>query len=344
MVQKVANTQPPAFRKGARTIRPSNNPAKNDLIIADWLRRIDIRYGRLKTRITKLVKDQNVFGLKKGAVTNAALDFSRGSDPVRIDRFMTWLRKQEKSGAIDILPAIHRKGYWTEPLIRQNFIKGGNVASNEVRALTRGTSIGTNFSIPVIGRTGKSVNALMAQPQSIARIRMIQTRTLNGVRGITQTMNNQIFDVIGQGFLDGISPTQMARNIVDRVDKIGITRARLIARTESTEAYGEGALAEFQNVSGIIGETVLSQWWATLDSRVRRSHFDRHGKIFTDEQMRILLGEPNCRCSPLPYIESIEGKATLSKASTFTNAAIVVMGEDYWQTHDWSQACECCSA
>lgn len=41
------------------------------------------------------------------------------------------------------------------------------------------------------------------------------------------------------------------------------------------------------------------------------SSIGRHGRIYTREEGRALLGEPNCRCSLLPYIPSIQEKPTL---------------------------------
>ena len=338
-------TQTTAFRKGARTIAPSNNPAKNDDIISRWNGKVDTRFNNLKNRITRLVGKNDVFGLSSGATSDAQrtqtnkLDFSRGTDNTRINQFMVWLRNMEKADKIDI---IYNTG-WADPQIRQNFARGGSVASKDVTALTAGTESGALYT--PIGTSGRTLSTFMGQRMSTARIKLAHSRVLNGMRGVTVAMNNQIANVLAEGLTEGIGATAMARRINDRVDKIGITRAKLIARTESNQIYNEGALMEFDNASGMIGETVLSQWWATLDNRVRASHLARHGKVFKREDAMLLIGEPNCRCSLLPYIESIEGEVKLSKASTFTNSIILNMqDEECWAKYDWREVCTCCAA
>jgi len=45
-----------------------------------------------------------------------------------------------------------------------------------------------------------------------------------------------------------------------------------------------------------------------LDERVRGSHVFRHGKVYTREEAELLIGDPNCRCALLPWIESIHGE------------------------------------
>lgn len=335
------NAQPAEFRKGQRRIRPSNNPAKNDDIVAKWNRQVTARYANLKAAITITIVKNDAFGLQaRNVATPAPVGaFARGTDATRIQGFMAWLERQERAGVIQIVqrPGRKSKQPWTDTLIRQNFTRGGVVASQEVSALVTGTPTGLGVSIPTIGASGQGLINFMTQPQSASRIRIIQSRTWTGMKGITAQMNSQIRDVLADGILAGRGASQIARDINGRVDAIGEVRARMIARTESNQAYNEAALVEYDNVSGIIGETVLSQWWATRDFVTRASHRRRHGKVFEQADAQLLIGEPNCRCALLPYIESIEGKAEVSKSESFLANVIAV---DYW-LKEWPK-CACC--
>jgi SPP1 gp7 family putative phage head morphogenesis protein len=143
------------------------------------------------------------------------------------------------------------------------------------------------------------------------------TSTWQGLSGVTEQVNTQVAGVLADSLASRATLPQTAAAIRDRIDKIGVSRSELIARTETVQSNNMGALAEYDIAAEIIGEPVLVQWQATLDNRVRPHHLARHGKIFTSDEAAVLLGEPNCRCSVLPYIESVEGKAEMSKASTF---------------------------
>jgi SPP1 gp7 family putative phage head morphogenesis protein len=59
----------------------------------------------------------------------------------------------------------------------------------------------------------------------------------------------------------------MARVLSDRVDKIGKTRATVLARTEVINAHAEGTLKRFEELG--VGEvTVKAEWQAAGDNRV----------------------------------------------------------------------------
>jgi SPP1 gp7 family putative phage head morphogenesis protein len=335
----LTNAQLPSFKKRGRTILPSSNPAKNDDIIARWIVDATKRYKSLKKAVNKTVVKNDAFGLRVQNVATAAPKgkFSRGRDDTRIKGFMTWLRANEKTTVLQRVKRPSRKAPqpWTDVYLRQNYTRGAVQANEQLRLLTEGTPIGLSATIPAFGESGKALTSFNQLPMSAARIGIAQTRTWEGMQGITAQMNAQIADTLAQGLLSGKGAIQIARDINGRIDAIGLTRAKLIARTEATQIYNEAALAEFDHVSGIIGEQILVQWQATLDDRVRATHLARHGKIFTSEQAQLLLGEPNCRCSVLPYIESIEGKAKLSKASTFINVA--EFRSDYDRMEYWSR-------
>ena len=173
---------------------------------------------------------------------------------------------------------------------------------------------------PTIAGPG-GVLGIFHQPFHSERVGLIYTRVFHELEGVTRAMDSQISETLSSGMIEGIGPEEMARRLNGRVDKIGLTRSKLIARTEMVETYNQAAVSEFARASSIIGEPIHVQWWTALDERVRSSHAVRHGKIFTQEEGLQLLGEPNCRCSLLPWIESADGKAKLSKAKTFKRAA-----------------------
>lgn len=152
--------------------------------------------------------------------------------------------------------------------------------------------------------------AAFNRPFHANRVALIYTRAFNELKGITAAMDQQISRVLAQGLVEGIGVGEMARRINNRVDKVGISRARTLARTEIVRTFNEAAIAENTAASAVVGEPVLNEWVTALDERVRSSHRPRHGKVFTEEQALFLIGEPNCRCTLVPYIESVSGDLT----------------------------------
>jgi len=134
----------------------------------------------------------------------------------------------------------------------------------------------------------------MLQPFHADRAALIYTRAFNGMKGVTEAMKAQMAHVLATGMAEGRHPWQIARRLADRVDKIGITRARLIARTETARAHRQATLNEFEALEGIVGEEIFGQWWTALDERVRPRHREWHGKVYTREVLATMVGEPNC--------------------------------------------------
>jgi SPP1 gp7 family putative phage head morphogenesis protein len=114
------------------------------------------------------------------------------------------------------------------------------------------------------------------------------------MKGVTEAMNGYLSRELALGMAGGQSPYAIARRINERVDKIGIVRARMIARTEIIQSHNEAALNEYERAEIEIGETVKVEWVATMDNRVRPHHAERDGKIYDRSVAREMLGEPNC--------------------------------------------------
>jgi len=136
---------------------------------------------------------------------------------------------------------------------------------------------------------------------------LIYTRTYRGLKGITDEMDKQISQVLAQGMAEGRNPNTIAKALADRVDKIGITRARILARTEVIRAHHTATIQEYKNW-GVVGVKVLAEWVTAGDSRVcpdclRMSRKDNgFGKgIYTLDQIAGLIPlHPQCRCVALP--------------------------------------------
>jgi hypothetical protein len=288
-----------------RTSLQTSDPTHTIGIRARWLKETDRRFRELKRSITETIKKNDALRLKErnegevgrqgrgaqgllGAIQTAlqaaeAFVFTR--DDQAINAMMTWLEEEEKNNILEIVqrPDPITGGFgepWTNTYVRSSYSKGLAQANAEL------AKAGADIA-------AQTVQAAFNQPFHVDRLRLVYTRVFTELEGITATMNAAIRRELTTGMLEGIGPTEMAKRINDRVDKIGITRAKLIARTETVLAHSQASLGEFQRASTVIGEEILVKW-ITAGGNVRPKHVKRSGKIFTQAGYASRIGEPNC--------------------------------------------------
>lgn len=123
----------------------------------------------------------------------------------------------------------------------------------------------------------------------------------------SKEVNNTTFKKLKNTLSEGLEAGEGYIDLSDRVrgvyKDIGTYRADLIARTESTNANNEGALAGY-NQSKIVSH---KEWIAIMDDRTRPEHRALNGEIVSaDKEFSNGLmypQEPNCRCTIGPVVE-----------------------------------------
>ena len=138
------------------------------------------------------------------------------------------------------------------------------------------------------------------------KLDVLYTRGYSQLKGITESMEQQIAHVLSDGMLKGMSPEAVANEINDRVDKIGKTRAKLIARTEIVYSHNVASIMETARLEGILEKELEMIWHTSIDGRERDTHRARHGKKYSKEEALALIGEPHCRCSVSPWVPEAE--------------------------------------
>ena len=239
-------------------------------------------------------------------------------DDQAVDEYMRWLRQKEREGILEIIPGENGQlEPWSNFYVRSAYQRGMRDANIRLGRLG------------VIDRAGPdAARALFYSPFHQERVRLMYTRVWSDLEGITEQMNARIRRVLSQGLIEGVGANELARRMNDVIEirqgletntrgMRAIERGRLLARTSIVETYNTAANAEYERASALIGEQVYVEWDTSEDELVRTSHRERHNKRFTRAGGQSLLGDPNCRCALLPWIESVQGDADLSDASAF---------------------------
>lgn len=252
------------------------------------------RFRKLKGDINKSIITNDCFGLRP-LRTNEPINtrqYAFARDPEKVLLFLDWLQKQVDNNILEIYYGNQLgssiEEAWMNMYIRTSYEKGIERGQQEMRNV--------GYAIPT------SVSAVTAFqiPTHVDRVGLLYTRNFTGLKGITDEMSKQIAIELAEGMALGKGPVEIARKINDRVDKIGLHRAKILAHTEIIRAHSESMLQEFKNW-GVVGVGVLAEWVTAGDARVCSRCRPMEGRVFTIERASGMIPfHPLCRCLWLP--------------------------------------------
>lgn len=251
------------------------------------------RFKVVRAAIIREVATKDGFGLK----TNKGR-FEFDNDRRKINGFMSWLESltaQQVLGVQVGTPvASAAERAWTNTYISSAYTSGMTRSASQLRK--GGVKVSDTW-----------VSAAFNRPIHADRVGILYTRNFRNLRDITEKMDTQISQVLAQGIAQGDNPITIARALTDRVDKIGITRARTLARTEIINAHAEATLNGFQE-AGIEGVEVEAEWATAGDDLVCPICEALEGRVYKmDEARGMIPAHPNCRCAWLPLVKNGTG-------------------------------------
>lgn len=251
------------------------------------------RFRRLKGRIRDAIVQEDGFGLK---ANRGRFEFERSDK--KVEAFMEWLRQAQRDEILEIRQGVPvsqaASQAWTATYIRTAYQRGVSQAAGNLRK--QGVNVEDSW-----------VDNAFSRPVHADRVGLAFTRAYQELEGITEAMDQQISRELAQGLAEGQNPRVIASRINDRVDKVGITRARTLARTEVISSHAEANLNAYEE-AGVEGVEVEAEWSTAGDGRVCPECEAMEGETFTIEQARGMIPlHPNCRCTFLPRVEGGSG-------------------------------------
>jgi SPP1 gp7 family putative phage head morphogenesis protein len=268
------------------------------------------RFRDLKGVIRQAIVEQDVLGLSGGQRPAAQARstgragtltppghqaFAFNPTESKIQGFMDWLDEQEQEGVLETIrdPQVGtgRKNPWTNTYIQSAYKKGLSRGRDEL--------VNANYPVPDLEESG-GLDTVFHQPIHADKVGSIYARAFNELKGVTDAMDQQISRELASGVAEGINPKQMAKRINDRVDKIGLTRARTLARTETIRAHHVATVQEYRNWS-VEGVKVKAEWETAGDERVCPICLALEDRTYTPNEIEPMIPRhPNCRCLALP--------------------------------------------
>lgn len=282
-----------------------------------FIRDVNRRFNAVKRDIHQSIIDNDCFGIQPDvpriltALPNKTFEFKQSVD--KIAGFMRWLEEQEQLG---ILELVYRPGFasptngvpWAHLYIDSAYHRGLRNAESWLQR--------AKYGIPTIETLPGGIRRAMRQPIHAQRIAVIYSRTYEDLKSVTQVMNAQIRRKItdglttglARGLAEGKSPRVIARelfkDVANRVDKIGIVRARAIARTEVLNAHNDAQMAEYQQAEKYLGEPMMVD--VNLGGNPCEICIDLEagGPYELTRAMGQLPAHPNCVCVHIPVVKT----------------------------------------
>jgi len=213
---------------------------------------------------------------------------------------------------------VERGDHWTGELLRLSYAQGWRQARNRLRQ--EGVSVG---SLPGdADETDGLITALGSMPVPRRSLQEIYLRAYENLQSIENDMIETVRSTLAAGLRDGVNPREMAARLTKEIRGIQRTRAEMLARTETVNAYTSATIDRYRQAG--IRSVTQAEFSDADDARVCPvcSKLDGRVTLLTeietatmrytpdDDEPESLAGEypvkppahPACRCVLLPVV------------------------------------------
>lgn len=280
--------------------RPSSDPTRTTGIRNAMLRDTQRRINALKREIRTVVGSEDTFGLNPANLANPVdagggirlnARYTFATDAQKLAAFRQWFADAVAKGILSI-PAgsAPPDKPWMAEYVESAYRRGmlnAYIASKEVEG----------FRLPddMLGKSQADfLRDAFGQPEAVAKVQFLATRTYNDLKGVSDYMANQMNRTMAQAIADGLGAEDAARRLFETIDGISAARARMVARTELIAAHAEGQLDAFQKL-GVTELGVDVELATAGDKRVCSICAALEGTVYTVESARgVIPVHPNC--------------------------------------------------
>lgn len=277
----------------------SRNPTKTNTIEKVWIRDIGRRWAEYKKSTIELLRTTN-----KSLVTNRATPFELDPSQVRI--YMTFVEQQIRR----LMLGSEQSPNWQSQYQLQSYQRALDATRNQLSSqgadiVRTQDEIAAGLTLrPMTATPSLGIGSISGQPIHQDALQFLFTRSYDSLKGWTDALARETRQILIDGIEQGKGIREVTKSLTDRID-VSRSRAELIARTETIQAYQRGSVNEAKRLSEELGEEIQMRWITSRDDRVRHLHASWHGTLSTPEETfrKIQVSPWNCRCAQVATLE-----------------------------------------
>ncbi len=275
------------------------DPTKTSSVVRRFEADLARRWRRVAAAIKHEVIEEDGFGYERREFAWNARRFDFPRSDQKVAAFMKWLRKLQDDEVLEIRTGVAQeyaaKSSWANLYIKTAYQKG--IARSAAQMRKGGLSV-----------TDRWVEAAFFRPVHADRIGLVYTRVFSELEGVTKVMDTRISRVLSLGMMEGRGVKDIARDLNETVKEIGLTRSRVIARTEIIRSHAEATLNTYEE-AGLSEVTVEAEFATAQDNRVcpKCEKLASEGPYNLKEARGMIPVHPNCRCAWIPVVNNPGG-------------------------------------
>ena len=267
-----------AHKQHVERVQNRDEPTRTKTIRQRYAQRLRGRWAAIMTALREGIVENDALGLRTEALVDAPRDFDFDREDRQVAAFERWLNQQVDN------EVLQQYGQDNE-FVAQAYERGVEDANAELQALGLAE--------------GEVATMAMQLPVHSEQLQNLYARNLGALNGMTDAAANDMRRVLTEGLASGDGPRDIARDLADRVDKVGKTRANVIARTEILHSHNRARATEWQR-AGVEKVTLLLAPDACEQCQALKSR----APFSTSEAAGLLPVHPRCRCSLSVYTRS----------------------------------------
>ena len=139
----------------------------------------------------------------------------------------------------------------------------------------------------------------------LQRAAYVKARVFEEMKGFVGETAGRLGSVLLEGLADGDSIATIKTRLRDEFS-ISTSRAETIARTEVIGALRRGRIEQAEATAQQFGVEIGLMWFSALSPTTRQSHAERHGKVYSPDEVRDFYSEDgngiNCKCAQVEVV------------------------------------------
>lgn len=272
---------------------PHEDPTRSKELRRRYGGELAARFRSVKGLVRATVEDNDALRVGQGAqLAEAKDDFNAQSRAAKRRKFLQWFRSALREEVLE--PArpsrVGQGQHFTGRFVRASYEKGVRHARGALEA--RGLEL-----------EDTALDVLLNRPIHKSTLRMMYERHYGALEGITDAVGKEVGRVLTEGLVQGLNPRDLADEINEAIDDVGIQRARILSQTEVIRTHAEASLNSYER-GGVDEVTSEAEFSTAGDSRVCDDCRPLDGNVYTIDEARGLVPvHPRCRCSWIPVVD-----------------------------------------